>query len=203
MKNCREKPCIICNGTFKPNSGRQKRCVICKPNYKLNWQRNNRLMNRDRINKNQKELRIKNPKRYKLYAHKSWEKNKHKRNKPKLNENVRRWRLNHLEQDKEIDRLYRLKNKQLIKIRKFNKYSEMASINELTPNQFKRALQGWSILVKNRDDNMCIYCGSTNNLHAHHELPKKDYPELALVLNNGITICKEGHLQAHNGSWNN
>ena len=35
----------------------------------------------------------------------------------------------------------------------------------------------------------CRACGETIPLHAHHIKPRSTYPELALKLDNGITLC--------------
>lgn len=56
-----------------------------------------------------------------------------------------------------------------------------------------RSNQQWTREVKKRDGNTCRVCGETINLHAHHIKPRSKYPELALELDNGITLCGNCH----------
>ena len=56
-----------------------------------------------------------------------------------------------------------------------------------------RSNQQWTREVKKRDGNTCRVCGETINLHAHHIKPRSRYPELALELDNGITLCGNCH----------
>jgi hypothetical protein len=44
-----------------------------------------------------------------------------------------------------------------------------------------------------RRDGQCLRCGSTEELHAHHILPKSQYPELKRNPSNGITLCANCH----------
>ena len=39
----------------------------------------------------------------------------------------------------------------------------------------------------------CRVRGETINLHVHHIKPRSKYPELALELDNGITLCGNHH----------
>jgi len=56
----------------------------------------------------------------------------------------------------------------------------------------------WSRAVRERDGR-CLDCGATEDLHAHHVLPKSTHPELALDLSNGKTLCYRCHKRAHEG----
>lgn len=58
-------------------------------------------------------------------------------------------------------------------------------------------LRGWSIQVRERDNNKCTVCGVSENLHAHHIKYKSQHPELALDLDNGITLCESHHREIH------
>ena len=51
----------------------------------------------------------------------------------------------------------------------------------------------WKNEVKRRDGNACRRCGFENNLHVHHIKPFKKYPEFALELDNGLTLCGNCH----------
>ncbi len=78
--------------------------------------------------------------------------------------------------------------------RHLEKYSKTFDMN---PNEFKWALESWSAVIKKLDNNMCKLCDSKEGLNAHHIMPKNSFPEIALELDNGITLCKECHEEAH------
>ena len=61
----------------------------------------------------------------------------------------------------------------------------------------QRTLAAWSLQVKERDNHTCQVCDSTEHLHAHHIQPKSIFPELALDLDNGMTLCKGCHIEVH------
>tara|TARA_R110000868_G_scaffold30713_2_gene113299 strand:- start:11 stop:415 length:405 start_codon:yes stop_codon:yes gene_type:complete len=77
----------------------------------------------------------------------------------------------------------------------FNK-AYLLKLNLANKNISQRTLRAWSYQVRARDT-ACLYCGSTNKLHAHHILSKLKHPEFALFLNNGITLCEACHFQEH------
>ena len=56
-----------------------------------------------------------------------------------------------------------------------------------------RSDRQWRREVRRRDGDACRVCGETINLHAHHIKPRSKYPELALELGNGITLCGNHH----------
>ena len=55
----------------------------------------------------------------------------------------------------------------------------------------------WQQAVKERDNFACQHCSTTKQLHAHHVKPKAAFPDLALDIGNGITLCKACHLNEH------
>ena len=56
----------------------------------------------------------------------------------------------------------------------------------------------WSKEVKKRDKHTCAYCEATNvPVEAHHILSLAKHPELASLLNNGITLCVPCHKEEH------
>ena len=55
----------------------------------------------------------------------------------------------------------------------------------------------WAKHVKANWDHTCVMCGATENLHAHHMMPKSRYPEFALDLANGVCLCEECHQLQH------
>lgn len=58
------------------------------------------------------------------------------------------------------------------------------------------ALAAWATAVKARDGK-CLECGSTDDLHAHHNIPKSVRPDLALDVDNGRTLCYRCHKRWH------
>ena len=65
-------------------------------------------------------------------------------------------------------------------------------------NPTKRPQQAeWAKMVKTRDEYQCVICGSKKKLNAHHIDPVKTHPHLQLDLDNGITLCYECHMEAH------
>lgn len=65
-------------------------------------------------------------------------------------------------------------------------------------NEYRKSPAGqWSLSVRKRDEHQCQHCGSRKMLHAHHIKPRSLYPELALEITNGITLCSLCHAQEH------
>ena len=86
------------------------------------------------------------------------------------------------------------KGKKVIKKTKEQRLKKLNLVNEKIS---RRTLYAWGLQVKERDKNMCQICYSTDNLHAHHILSKSKHPTLALLLNNGITLCETCHIEEH------
>lgn len=61
----------------------------------------------------------------------------------------------------------------------------------------KGGLAKWRNDVYERDNYTCRKCGSKKDINAHHTKPLADFPELALDLNNGITVCILCHERIH------
>ena len=69
-------------------------------------------------------------------------------------------------------------------------------------NKFGRSTQcpgigKWKKEVKERDNYICQCCGDINNLIVHHKDSFRDFKELRLDINNGITLCIVCHKQFH------
>lgn len=62
-----------------------------------------------------------------------------------------------------------------------------------TPGYF-----AWRTRVLKRDGFTCVKCGSHENLQVHHLWGYNENPELAIVDDNGVTLCKDCHEQYHN-----
>lgn len=61
-----------------------------------------------------------------------------------------------------------------------------------------REYQEWRACVFERDHYTCQNCGQVGGtINAHHIKSFKDYPDLRLEVNNGITLCLKCHKLAH------
>lgn len=50
--------------------------------------------------------------------------------------------------------------------------------------------RAWRKLIFERDSYTCKMCGEiARQIQAHHIFPVRDYPDLTLDINNGITLC--------------
>lgn len=45
-----------------------------------------------------------------------------------------------------------------------------------------------------RDKNKCVFCNITTNLDVHHITDRHEMPNGGYSLSNGITVCKDHHL---------
>jgi len=59
----------------------------------------------------------------------------------------------------------------------------------------------WRKAVFKRDNYTCRMCeaNQSGTLVAHHIKERKDYPELLLDIDNGLTLCKKCHKKGHYG----
>ncbi|EHH01510.1 DUF6291 domain-containing protein [Paraprevotella clara] len=56
----------------------------------------------------------------------------------------------------------------------------------------------WRKNVFRRDNYTCRHCGKYGGkLNAHHVKPFSTYPDLRFNVNNGVTLCRECHIQLH------
>ncbi len=56
----------------------------------------------------------------------------------------------------------------------------------------------WRLDVFKRDGFKCVCCGETGKrLTAHHILGFEKYPSMRLVIENGVTLCRECHIELH------
>lgn len=63
-------------------------------------------------------------------------------------------------------------------------------------------VERWRNAVLKRDSYRCRKCGAGEELHAHHIARWADSPELRLVVENGLTVCRACHQQIHaKRSW--
>jgi hypothetical protein len=70
------------------------------------------------------------------------------------------------------------------------------NIDEIKRNSVE--YNNWRNSVFIRDDYICQHCKQKSGmLNAHHIKSYKDYPELRLILDNGITLCYDCHKKEH------
>ena len=59
------------------------------------------------------------------------------------------------------------------------------------------AVARWRQAVLKRDGYVCVSCGAVYNLQAHHIQRWADAPSQRAVLENGMTLCRECHVEVH------
>ncbi len=55
----------------------------------------------------------------------------------------------------------------------------------------------WSSVIRIRDGGVCLLCGSSENLAAHHILRKCLADEFRFEPGNGIALCRACHMEVH------
>ncbi len=66
------------------------------------------------------------------------------------------------------------------------------------PGMNSAGYKKWRLDVFKRDEFTCVCCDETGKrLHAHHILGFKKYPSMRLEIKNGVTLCKECHIELH------
>ena len=81
------------------------------------------------------------------------------------------------------------------KIKNYHK-RYLVKLNLTNSKISQRTLDAWAIQVKERTP-FCEWCYSEDNLEAHHIMPKAKYPQYALDVNNGRTMCQNCHMNCH------
>tara|TARA_R110000824_G_scaffold27251_4_gene92816 strand:+ start:1370 stop:1789 length:420 start_codon:yes stop_codon:yes gene_type:complete len=79
-------------------------------------------------------------------------------------------------------------------------FSKLGDETNMTLSQVKWYLLSWSKSVRKRDNNICQNCGEIA-VNSHHIIHKKNYSQLMLNINNGISLCKKCHNECH--LWGN
>ena len=85
-------------------------------------------------------------------------------------------------------------NLDLSNIRK-HKLALMSAIDN--DRSIKWTLRLWGRVIKARDLQRCVSCGSVEKIQAHHIVRKTLYPWGAFQSGNGITLCLECHDRVH------
>ena len=116
-----------------------------------------------------------------------------KANKEKVNRQKRKYYIN----NKKSFKKYQKEHPEVWLKASIKQLSKLGKYFNLNSNQYMYALQSWSNTIKKLDNRMCKNCDSKDNLNAHHIMPKSEYPELSLDLDNGITLCENCHGKKH------
>lgn len=70
--------------------------------------------------------------------------------------------------------------------------------NSDTVNRRSKEYKKWRINILQRDNYTCQHCHETSEiLDVHHIKPILTHPELALELDNGLSLCKTCHIKVH------
>lgn len=64
-------------------------------------------------------------------------------------------------------------------------------------SQYRGDLAKWRKAVFERDNYTCQQCGKKGDIHAHHIKPLAKFPDLALDVDNGLTLCVTCHESLH------
>ena len=72
----------------------------------------------------------------------------------------------------------------------------LLKLNLVNKNISQRTLTAWALQVKEKTP-FCEWCYSEDNLEAHHIMPKAKFPQYALDLKNGRTMCQYCHTMVH------
>lgn len=68
-----------------------------------------------------------------------------------------------------------------------------AKLKKMERTARRKALKTWSLAVRARDGNKCVICSKVQYLNAHHILNKFKFPQYALELMCGISLCPQCH----------
>lgn len=94
---------------------------------------------------------------------------------------------------------YYRKNPEKVLMGCIRQYKKFGIVYNLSSKKYKYALMSWSRAVRKRDNYTCQICGKYNKEKtiAHHLIYRVILPLFSLNINNGITLCKECHLEIH------
>lgn len=112
-------------------------------------------------------------------------------------EKIAAYRKKYYEANKEKEAAASKKYKKVNK-EKISKYNEkyFLKLSLVNVNISQKTLTAWALQVKNRTP-FCEWCYSEDNLEAHHIMPKAKYPQYALDIDNGRTMCQKCHINCH------
>lgn len=129
----------------------------------------------------------------------------HKKNQNKIkewNKNFnKKWYKENKQRIQIIKKEYMKNNPDILLKSQLNYLTKLADGFSLTSHQYKLALSAWSKTIRRRDQ-ICVICGSTEKLNAHHIIHRAKNPELSFVKNNGVLLCKKHHDEVHEKNLN-
>jgi len=91
----------------------------------------------------------------------------------------------------------------LVKMFSNSEYSVYDDLTKYIPGRGSVEYDTWKECVMDRDNYMCICCGSNVGPEVHHILSFNDYPLLRYETTNGITLCHNHHSNAIKGGFHN
>ena len=119
-----------------------------------------------------------------------------KSNKKKISIKAKKYYKNNSDKIRKQSTQYHKDNPE-VALKSGEKYLEKLGVNlGISTKDVKRVLMSWKRTIQKRDKT-CQICNSSNNLHAHHILYRKNCPKFALNVNNGILLCKQHHNETH------
>jgi hypothetical protein len=65
-------------------------------------------------------------------------------------------------------------------------------IKQIEKRELNKKDKIWSSEVKDKCHNMCVICGDTERLNAHHIIPR-EFRETRWLLENGVALCPKHH----------
>lgn len=71
-------------------------------------------------------------------------------------------------------------------------------LNALRANRTERwCMTLWSRFIRSRDGGVCLVCGESKAVEAHHVFRKTIYPAGKFELGNGVSLCRSCHWKLH------
>ncbi len=165
-----------------------------------------RKRKRDELLKKEKLWRELNKNKVRINNQNYYQKNKERllaqnkmyrmKNKTKLDQNKTDWNKKNRGKQSQYNKRWQKRNPNALlqrQLRYLKKHGGYFNINSF---EYKMALRYWGKIIKKRDK-ACVVCGSVKDLNAHHIIHRSVKPELTFVFNNGITLCRTHHNEAH------
>ena len=153
--------------------------------YKLEWN----SKNLDKLRGYSKKWRLTNPEKAKQWDKDHPEQLKARQRKHEKNPKRIAYRQEWQKSDYET-------NPEKTLQKNMRQFEKLGKVLDLSSREYKRAIQAWSKTVK-KNNLECAICGTKKNLKSHHIFYKSNYPQMSLMKNNGLVLCREHHYEAH------
>jgi 5-methylcytosine-specific restriction endonuclease McrA len=136
-----------------------------------------------------------------------------------INARQQTYYANHAEEVKAREARYKIEHADKVKARELKyRQSNPDRVRASQKRKFKKRIANDPDFVKSRiarlgiitlkpelmlrDNNACVLCSSSCNLHCHHIVPVMEDAQLLLEPSNLVILCKTCHYKAHNnGRW--